>query len=81
MKLASKQSPGERLATFLKEHRSLLGTAGFDVEYYISQVEQGHALRAVRELWQRAEAEDLHLPMGYWRFIDRLRQELEKHEP
>jgi len=80
MKVATKYSASERLVAFLKEHRSFLIKAGIDVDYYLTQIEQSGALAAISELWQQAVAEDLHLPPGYWGHIDRLKQELERHE-
>lgn len=80
MKVATKHSASERLVAFLTEHRSFLIKAGIDVDHYLTRIEQNGALVAVSELWQQGEAEDLHLPPGYWRHIDRLKQELEQHE-
>jgi hypothetical protein len=81
MKVAKKHSPTERLVAFFKEHRSFLTNAGIDANHYLVRIEQIGALVAVRELVQQADPEGFYLPPGYWRFIDRLKQDLEKHQP
>jgi hypothetical protein len=78
MKVATKQSASDRLVAFLKDKRSFLIRADIDVDHYLSRIEQSGALIGVSELLQQADAEDLHLPPGYWRFIQRLKQELEE---
>jgi hypothetical protein len=80
MRVVAKQSATERLVTFLKDKRSFLIKADIDVDHYLTRIEQSGALIAMSELLQQADAEDLHLPPGYWRFIQRLKQELEEQE-
>lgn len=78
MKITSPQSASDRFAGFLKNKRSFLIAAGVDVDAYLVRVEQSGALFAITELLKDAEAQDLHLPLGYWSFIHRRKEELEK---
>jgi uncharacterized membrane protein len=78
-RLFTRHSASERLVAFLKKDCGFL-KRDIDVDHFLTRIEQVGALTAIREFLQHADADNLHLPPGYWKFIQHLKQELEEQE-